>query len=116
MLLITLNKLALPTGSVLQVVSSQYSTETSSTSTTIIDTGLETDSIGPQELGDWIGDIMGDSPFHPDCYLLKKKPELNRQNTIHSKAKTFFIRCYWYWVVFCGCGSSKYNGSGEAGY
>lgn len=82
----------------------------------IIDTGLETDLIGPQELGDWIGDIMGDSPFHPDCYLLKKKPELNRQNTIHSKAKTFLIRCYWYWVVFCGCGSSKYNGSGEAGY
>ena len=40
MALITLNKLALPSGSVLQVVSSQYSTETSSTSTTIIDTGL----------------------------------------------------------------------------
>ena len=35
MALITLNKLALPTGSVLQVVSNQYSTETSSTSTTI---------------------------------------------------------------------------------
>jgi hypothetical protein len=82
----------------------------------IIDTGLESESIGPKELGDWISDIMGDSPFNPDGYLLKKRPELNRQNTIHSKTQSFFIKCYWYWVVFSGYGTSKYNGSDEPGY
>lgn len=82
----------------------------------IIDTGLESESIGPKELGDWIGDVMGDSPFHPDCYLLKKKPELNRQNTIHSNTKSFFIRCYWCFIVFFGCGTRGYSGNGEAGY
>ena len=82
----------------------------------VVDTEIDAESISPQELGDWIGDVIGESPFYPDCYLLKKRPELKRQNTVHSRAKTFLIKCYWYWVVFSGCGSSKYNGAGEAGY
>ncbi len=85
MALITLNKLALPTGSVLQVVSNQYSTETSSTSTTIIDTGLAA-SITPLATSSKIlvtasmSIAKGNDNTYGDWYIFRGGTELIRQH------------------------------------
>ena len=75
----------LPTGSVLQVVSSQYSTETSSTSTTIIDTGLAA-SITPSSTSSKIlvtasmSIAKGNDNTYGDWYIFRGGTELIRQH------------------------------------
>ena len=85
MALITLNKLALPTGSVLQVVSNTHSTETASTSTTIIDTGLAA-SITPLSTSSKIlitasmTVSKGNDNTYGDWYIFRGGTELIRQH------------------------------------
>ncbi len=101
MALITLNKLALPSGSVLQVVSSQYSTETSSTSTTIIDTGLAA-SITPLATSSKIlvtasmSVAKGLDNTYGDWYVFRGGTELIRQHrnlTFNNQAKHNYVGC-----------------------
>tara|TARA_R100001163_G_C5045520_1_gene182869 strand:+ start:30 stop:533 length:504 start_codon:yes stop_codon:yes gene_type:complete len=81
----TLTSSNLPTGSVLQVVSSQYSTETSSTSTTIIDTGLAA-SITPSSTSSKIlvtasmSVAKGNDNTYGDWYIFRGDTELIRQH------------------------------------
>ena len=81
----TLTSSNLPTGSVLQVVSSQYSTETSSTSTTIIDTGLAA-SITPSSTSSKIlvtasmSIAKGNDNTYGDWYIFRGGTELIRQH------------------------------------
>ena len=97
----TLTSSNLPTGSVLQVVSSQYSTETSSTSTTIIDTGLAA-SITPSSTSSKIlvtasmSVAKGLDNTYGDWYVFRGSTELIRQHrniTFNNQAKHNYVGC-----------------------
>lgn len=97
----TLDKTKLPTGSVIQVVTNQFSTETSSTSTTIIDTGLAA-SITPSSTSSKIlvtasmSVAKGLDNTYGDWYIFRGSTELIRQHrnlTFNNQAKHNYVGC-----------------------